>query len=337
MTQTCSVAVVGGGSFGTTIASLAADNGHSVLLWLRSEEAASEINQAHTNSRYLPGVVLNPAVRATTDLAALRQAELVFMAVPSQYCRETARRLAPVLNAGTAVVSTTKGIEADSFKLMSQVLAEELPQARVGALSGPNLAREIAARQLTGTVVASHDPDVCRLAGQVLRSRYLRVYASDDIYGAELGGALKNIYAIIAGMAAALGVGDNTKALLITRSLAEMSRFAVRLGANAMTFMGLSGMGDLIATCQSPLSRNYRVGFEVGQGKTLAQVVESLGQVAEGVNTLQLVKQRADELGVYMPLVQGLHAVLINGHAVDEVVQSMMSRERSSDVEFTLG
>lgn len=332
------VAVVGGGSFGTTLARLVAENGFETRLWLRNAESVAEVNQQHTNSRYLPGVALPEALTATDDLAAaLAGAGIIFMAVPSQFFRSVAHRMSPLVPAGTVLVSTTKGIESEGFRLMSQVLAEEIPQACIGAISGPNLAREIADRQLTGTVIASPDPVVVRTAQEVLRCAYLRVYSNPDIYGAELGGALKNIYAIIAGMAAALGVGDNTRALLITRSLAEMSRFAARLGANPMTFMGLSGMGDLMATCLSPLSRNYRVGFEVGQGRSLDEVVAHLGQVAEGVNTLRLVKHKADELGVYMPLVRGLYEVLFNGRTVGEVVGGMMAAEQNTDVEFVLG
>lgn len=337
MQQQIRVAVVGGGSFGTTLARVVAENGFPVKLWLRNDESVREVNESHCNSRYLPGVSLPDSLVATSDMAdALAGVNAIFMAVPSQYFREVGRRMAPLVPDGTVLLSTTKGIEAKGFKLMSQVLAEEIPQACIGAISGPNLAREIADKQLTGTVIASPDSRVVLTAQQLLRCSYLRVYSNPDIYGAELGGALKNIYAIIAGMGAALGIGDNTRALLITRSLAEMSRFAARLGANPMTFMGLSGMGDLMATCLSPLSRNYRVGYEVGKGRTLDDVVSHLGQVAEGVNTLKLVKLKADELGVYMPLVRGLYEVLFNGRTVMEVVDAMMSADQNTDVEFVL-
>ncbi len=336
--QQTRVAVIGGGSFGTTLARVVAENGFPVTLWLRNQDSVCEVNQRHTNSRYLPDIALPESLVATSDMAqALAGVEAIFMAVPSQYFREVGRQMAPLVPAGTVLLSTTKGIEAEGFKLMSQVLAEEIPQAAIGAISGPNLAREIAAKQLTGTVIASPEPRVVQTAQSLLRCSYLRVYSNPDMYGAELGGALKNIYAIISGMGAALGIGDNTRALLITRSLAEMSRFAARLGANPMTFMGLSGMGDLMATCLSPLSRNYRVGYEVGQGRSLEEVVSQLGQVAEGVNTLRLVKHKADELGVYMPLVSGLYEVLINGKAVMEVVGAMMSADQNTDVEFVLG
>ncbi|MEH6550883.1 MAG: NAD(P)H-dependent glycerol-3-phosphate dehydrogenase [Pseudomonadales bacterium] len=332
------IAVIGGGSFGTALASLMGSNKHTVQLWLRDEVVADAINREHCNKKYLPDLILPESVVATTDLAvAVTGADIVFMAVPSKSCREVARTLAPHIQSEAMLISTTKGIEADSFKLMSEVLAEEIDHVRIGVMSGPNLAREIADQQLTGTVIASLDEELNRTVQEVLRSSYFRVYAGNDMYGVELAGALKNIYAIIAGMAKALAVGENTLGLLLTRSLAEMSRFAERKGANPMTFIGLAGVGDLIVTCLSPLSRNYRVGYSLGEGRDLDEVVAELGQVAEGVNTLQLVKAEADQLGVYMPLMDGLYQFIYNHKSVDEVIGSMMSAEQNSDVEFAHG
>lgn len=329
-----SIVVMGGGSFGTVLANLVAENGHRATLWLRNSKRAAEINDHHFNSVYLPGFQLHERVAASTDIAAVADADIILMAVPSRSCREVAREMAPHVRAATSLISTTKGIEAGTFRLMSQVLREEIPAVRLGVLSGPNLAREIAERQLTGTVIASDDVDLVATIQEVLRSSYFRVYSGSDMYGVELGGALKNIYAIISGMAAAMQIGQNTMGLLLTRSLAEMSRFAVHLGANPSTFIGLAGVGDLIVTCMSPLSRNYRVGYALGEGRDLESVVAELGQVAEGVNTLNLVKHRADELGVYMPLVQGLYQVIYEGRTVAEVVGAMMSAEQNTDVEF---
>ncbi len=201
---------------------------------------------------------------------------------------------APLIPAGTVVVSSAKGIEEGSFKLMSEILEEQLASTRIGVLSGPNLAREIAHQQITATVVASDQPEVCAIVQDILATAYFRVYANDDRYGVELAGALKNIYAIVAGIASALEVGQNTLSALITRSLAEMTRFAARLGADPMTFMGLAGVGDLIVTCTSPLSRNFRVGEALGQGLTLDEAVAKIGQVAEGVKTTRIVKEKAD-------------------------------------------
>ena len=331
------IAVLGGGSFGTVIANIMADNGHTVSLWLRNQKRADEINQQHINSAYLPDYPLNPALKATTDLAeSVAGCDVVFMSVPSSSCRDVARELLGHIDGDTLLISTTKGIEPGQFKLMSQVLAEEVPLARVGVLSGPNLAKEIASGQIAGTVIASQDGELNETVQALLHSGTFRVYASSDVFGVELGGALKNVYAIIAGMAAALGSGENTISMLLTRSLAEMSRFALQKGADPMTFLGLSGVGDLIATCMSPLSRNYRVGFQLGEGKQLEEIVADLGQVAEGVNTLKLLKQESDELGVYMPLVSGLYDVIYNKKTIDEVVGGMMFAEQNRDVEFTV-
>ena len=337
MSQRHQIAVLGGGSFGTVIANIMANNGHQVTLWLRNQERADEINRDHVNTNYLPDYALNPSLRASSHLlSAVENCDIVFMAVPSQSSRNVARELSPHLPDGVIVVSTTKGIEHDGFKLMSQVLAEEIPQARIGVLSGPNLAKEIAANQITATVVASKDNDLNKTVQALLHSGTFRVYASEDVFGVELGGALKNVYAIIAGLAAAMGIGQNTISMLMTRSLAEMSRFAVQKGADPMTFLGLSGVGDLIATCMSPLSRNYRVGFELGQGKDLDQIVAELGQVAEGVNTLKLLKQQSEELGIYMPLVNGLYDIIYTEKTIAEVVGSLMFAEQNRDVEFTI-
>jgi len=331
------VAVLGGGSFGTALASIAADNGARVRQWLRDAELVSTINREHRNTRYLPDFTINANVVADTDLAAvLDGAELVFVAIPSKAFPEVVRQARPWLRPEQILVSTTKGIQADGFKLMSQILEEETGFAHIGVLSGPNLASEIADRQLTATVVASDDALTRARVQTALGCDYFRVYASNDRYGVELGGALKNIYAIAAGMAAALGMGENTRSMLMTRALAEMSRFAVALGANPMTFLGLAGVGDLIVTCSSKLSRNYRVGFALGEGRTLDEAVAALGQVAEGVNTVSLVRDKARAEGIYMPLCEGLYQVLFNQVPARDMARLLMRNEQSSDVEFTL-
>ena len=227
-----------------------------------------------------------------------------------------------------------KGIEAESFMLPSQVLEQEISHCPVGVISGPNLAKEIAQFEITATVVASDNDDLCQRVQTLLASKYFRVYANHDRYGVELAGALKNIYAIVSGIAAAMEVGQNTKSVVLTRSLAEMSRFAVHLGANPMTFLGLSGVGDLYVTCTSPLSRNYRVGLAIGQGKSLDQAIKEVGQVAEGVNTTRLVKEKADLLGIYMPLASALYATLFEQRPIKESLSSMMLAEQNTDVEF---
>ncbi|MDI5890776.1 NAD(P)H-dependent glycerol-3-phosphate dehydrogenase [Halomonas rhizosphaerae] len=335
--QPMRVAVLGGGSFGTALASIAADNGAEVRQWLRDPELAAQITREHRNGRYLPDYAINAAVVASTEMAeVLEGAELVLVAIPSKAFREVVRQARPFLHEDQILVSTTKGIQEEGFKLMSQILEEETGFAHIGVISGPNLASEIADKQLTATVIASDDPQTRTRVQTALGCDYFRVYASNDRFGVELGGALKNIYAIAAGMAAALGMGENTRSMLMTRALAEMSRFAVDQGANPMTFLGLAGVGDLIVTCSSALSRNYRVGQALGEGKTLDEAVQALGQVAEGVNTVRLVRDKAHEDGVYMPLAEGLYQVLFKGVPARDMARLLMLGEQSSDVEFVL-
>lgn len=328
--------VIGGGSFGTAIANILADNGHHTRLFLRDAGAVAEIRETGINSRYLPGFKLNPALEPTADFAgSIRDSTLVFMAVPSRAFRDVLRDMKPHLRADAVLVSCTKGIWPEGFLLMSQLMQQETGSQRIGVLSGPNLAKEIAARMLTGSVVASPHADVRESVQQALSCAYFRVYANQDMFGVELAGALKNIYAITTGMADAIGMGQNTKAMLITRSLAEMSRFAEHMGCNPLTFLGLAGVGDLVVTCSSPLSRNYQVGFRIGQGMSAEEAAKSIGQTAEGVNTLKLVKHKADELGVYMPLVTGLYDVLFAGQPLPGIIKRLMSGDQNSDFEFT--
>lgn len=329
------ITVLGGGSFGTAVANIIASNGNSTFLWMRNAERAATCQVQRENPEYLPGYKLHDNLTVTADLAgALQQSDMVVVSVPSESFREVVRQAAPYIRPDTIVVSTTKGIEEQGFTLMSQILEQELTGVRIGALSGPNFAKEIIQHQPTGTVIASEDERVRVSVQQVLSSRTFRVYANRDRYGVELGGALKNIYAIVSGMAAALGCGHNTSAMLLTRSLAEMSRFANEMGANSMTFLGLAGVGDLILTCTSNLSRNYRVGYALGQGKSLETALDEVGQVAEGVNTLKIVKHKADAMDVYMPLATGLYAVLFEQRDIEAVVQRLMTGEMSQDVDF---
>ncbi|MDC0661808.1 NAD(P)H-dependent glycerol-3-phosphate dehydrogenase [Marinobacter sp. SS21] len=331
------VAVLGGGSFGTAITKVLAENGHTVHFWMRDQAQVKEVAEQRTNSRYMPDVQLAGDISATTDFAAaIANAEAIFVAIPSKAFRSVIKAHAHEFHDGQIVVSLTKGIERDGFKLMSEILQEEIPRTRIGVLSGPNLASEIVNRDLTATVIAAKDPDVRRTVQNLLGCEYFRVYANVDVYGVELAGALKNIYAIVAGLAAALDLGENAKSMLITRSLAEMSRFAVSLGANPMTFMGLAGVGDLVVTCTSSKSRNYRVGYAVGKGKQLDEAAAELGQVAEGIYTLQLVKEKSEEAGIYMPLVRGLYEILYGGASIKAVINGLMMAVQNSDVEFIL-
>lgn len=329
------VTVLGGGSFGTVIANIIAENGYRVNFWMRNETLVNEVNQTHENSRYLPGYRLHDNVVAVHDMQhAVENSDVIFVAVPSAYFRTVVKDMRQWATDDVILISTTKGIEAGTFKLMSEVLREESPQARIGVLSGPNLAKEIAAHDLAGTVIASEHVSVRECVQSVLKSEYFRVYTNDDMFGVELGGALKNIYAIIAGLASAMGMGHNTNSMLVTRSLTEMARFGRHLGADPMTFLGLSGVGDLVVTCSSPLSRNFRIGVALGKGMTIEEAVVDVGQVAEGVNTLKLVQEKAAELKVYMPLVNGLYQIIYNGSSVKSIVTSLMLGEQALDVEY---
>lgn len=333
------VAVIGGGNFGTVLANIAGRNGYRTHLWMRDEQQVADCLEHRENRRYLPGHPLDEHVLPTADLAvALEHSNVVFMTVPSGSFREVTERLARCCDADDTVISATKGIErradGSGFRLMSDILAELLPTRRIGVLSGPNLAEEIAAGHYTGSVAASSDPSVSETVRTVLKCETFRVYENPDVYGVELAGALKNIYAIVCGIAGGLQVGQNTVAMLITRSLAEMSRLAVSLGANPFTFLGLAGVGDLMVTCTSPLSRNYQLGCRLARGLSLEDALADLGKLAEGVNTLRVVHEQARRQDVYMPLASGLYRVLFENGDLSAVVTELMTGGQPVDVEF---
>jgi len=329
------ITVLGGGSFGTAMANTAVRNGCDTMIWIRDPEA-EDINATHINKRYLPDFKLEENLLAVSDLEkAVRDRDIILVAIPSHSFRDVLQQIKPFITS-QAVISLTKGIEANTFSFMSDIIREELPEVPYGVLSGPNLAKEIVAGQPAGTVIASESELVRYAVQQALHSALFRVFASDDVHGVELGGALKNIYAVAMGMAAAYNVGENTKSMILTRALAEMSRFAVKLGANPLTFLGLSGVGDLFATCNSPLSRNYQVGYALGKGKTLEQATTELGQTAEGINTIVQVKARSEELDVYMPITTALYEVIFEGAPPLTIALSLMKNGHRSDVEFVL-
>ncbi len=330
------VTVLGGGSFGTAIANLASRNGCDTRMFIRDAEVAADMQETRRNQRYLPDFVMDENLSFTSGLEfAVRDRDLILVAIPSSNFRTVLRQVAPFIT-GQVVVSLTKGIEPDSFALMSDIIREELPQVAYGVLSGPNLAKELMAGLPAGTVIASPSEAVRSAVHQALASALFRVFANTDVQGVELGGALKNIYAVAMGMGAAYHLGENTRAMLLTRALAEMSRFAVKLGANPLTFLGLSGVGDLIATCSSPLSRNYQIGFALGNGKSLEEAVKELGQTAEGINTIRQVRAQALALDVYMPLTCALYDVIYEGKPPLGIALSLMQTGHRSDVEFVL-
>ncbi|NBS11758.1 MAG: NAD(P)-dependent glycerol-3-phosphate dehydrogenase [Gammaproteobacteria bacterium] len=331
------IAILGAGSFGTVLADQAATNGHQVHLWTRDAEVASAINRDRVNAKYHPTLKLHASIHAYTELAeAVADAELVLLSVPSKVMGEVCQQLAPIVPANASLVSTTKGIERDGFLLMSQVIHRNLPAHAIGVLSGPNIAKELAERHLTASVIASANPLVRERTRQALATKYFRLYSSNDLISVELGGALKNIYAIAAGLADGLGVGDNTKALLITRALAEMSRLSAHMGGNPLTFLGLAGVGDLYVTSVSPHSRNFRIGRALADGQSLETAEAALGQVAEGINTLSLVHAQTASWGVAMPILDALHQVIFGGKPVRQMALQMMQAAHTSDVEFLM-
>jgi len=327
------VAVVGGGSWGTTLAHLFAINGTEVLLWVRRKELAKQINSKHLNQKYLPDYLIQPNVRATTDLEEVaRRSPYIVIAVPSKYLRSTAYDLGEYLRGDQILVTATKGLEDETFFRMSEVLREETCCKKIGALSGPNLAREIMAGHPAATVIASHYEEVIRRGADLLASSVMRVYGNSDVVGVELAGALKNILAIATGVATGIQVGDNAKAFLLTRGLAEISRLGVAAGADPLTFVGLSGVGDMIATCSSPLSRNHQVGRRLGEGETLTDILESMVEVAEGVHTTLVARAFAQRHGVEMPITEGVYKLLYEEVSPQSVVEELMGRRSTYEI-----
>lgn len=330
------LAFLGGGSFGTAMANLAARNGCDTTLWVRNKRTVKAMVKTQTNKKYLPGYKLDDSLKYSHDLAAaVKDKDIVFIAVPGLAFRETLKNIAPFIS-GQSIVSLTKGMEKDTFAMMSDIIKDELPEVNFGVMSGPNLAIEIMKNMPSATVIASESEPLRHAVQAALHSAFFRVFASDDVKGVELGGALKNIYAIAMGMAAAYDVGENTKAMILTRALAEMSRFGVEAGANPLTFLGLSGVGDLYATCSSELSRNYRIGNMLGRGMSIEAAVKKLGQTAEGVNTIQQVHEKATKEGIYMPITHALYAVIYEDKAALGVALHLMEAGFRSDVEFVM-
>jgi glycerol-3-phosphate dehydrogenase (NAD(P)+) len=330
--MTPGVAVIGAGSWGTTVASLAAVQAPTIL-WARRSETAEEVATAHTNSRYLGDAPLDPALRATADLEeAVSAAEILIMGVPSHGFRATLTQMAPHMRPGSPVISLSKGLEPETRLRMTEVVAEETPDHPAGVLSGPNLAKEVLAGQSAAAVVAMPDEQVARTLQEVLSRDVFKIYRSTDVVGAEIAGALKNVYAIAAGIAAGLGSGDNTRALVMCRAIAEMTRLGVAMGGHPMTFAGLAGIGDLLATCISPLSRNRTVGEQLAAGHGVREITESMQQVAEGIKASRSIVRLAEEYDVEMPIAREVDAVVNQGRTPQEAFQNLL--ERVPTIEF---
>ena len=333
--MTGSVAVLGTGSWGTTFAMVLADAGCRVRMCGRREEVCADITKAHRNSEYLPGVLLPETITASTDAAqVLDGADVVVLAVPSQSLRGNLTRWFPLLDSDALLVSLMKGVELGTHLRMSEVIADVTGASadQIAVVSGPNLAKEIAARQPTATVVACADPDGAERVALACSTAYFRPYTNTDVVGVELGGAVKNVIALAVGMAEGLGYGDNTQASIVTRGLAETSRLGAALGADPATLAGLAGLGDLVATCASPLSRNRTFGVNLGSGMSVDEVTAITRRTAEGVKSCRSILQLAESAGVEMPIVAHVVAVVHDGMPVSEMAGSLLSRARKHEL-----
>lgn len=320
--------VLGAGSWGSVLANLASHNVSEVVLWTRDDEAAKAINSSRSNPKYVKHLEFNSNVRAVTDLnrALDGNVQTVIWALPSQASRAVAKVASEFFTGSEILLHATKGIEQGTLKRMSEILREEIPCPRIGVISGPNLADEVARKEPAATVIASKYEEAVQCGQAVLTTDKFRVYAGQDLVGIEWAGTLKNVLAIAAGSLDALKLGWNTRAMLISRGLAEMVRFGVAMGGEMETFLGLAGVGDLLATASSPLSRNYRVGFGLAQGKSVEQIVGELGSTAEGVKTAISVHQYASERNIYMPITEAVFKLVQSEANVAQVLHHLMTR-----------
>jgi len=318
------VGLLGGGSWGTTVAALVSRNA-PVTLWARSQATVDEVNTSHTNRRYLPDARLPEKLRASSNIAeTVSAADVLVMGVPSQNFRSVLLEVRPHIRPWVPVISLTKGLELESRMRMTQIINEVLPGHPAGVLTGPNLAREIMAGQAAASVIAMEDPVIVRELQALFSSGLFRVYTNTDVVGCELGGVLKNIIAIAVGMGDGQGAGDNTRAALITRGLAEITRLGVAMGGQVETFAGLAGMGDMIATCTSPQSRNRHVGIELGRGRTLQAIADEMFMVAEGAKSAPAVIALAEQYGVEMPIVRDVYRVLIGESTASRAYRGLL-------------
>lgn len=331
------VAVLGAGSWGTALAKVLAENGHDVMMWSRIEDAAiiDEINTQHTNETYLKDLELPQSIQGTTDLEeAIKERDVIVVVIPTVGIRSTAKQLNQLIQNPKIIVHASKGLEQGTHERISTILEEEIAEDKrtaVVALSGPSHAEEVAVQDLTSITSASKNEAAAEKVQYLFMNDYFRVYRNDDIIGVELGAALKNIIAVGAGALNGIGFGDNAIAALVTRGLAEISRFGVELGADPMTFMGLSGVGDLIVTCTSPHSRNWRAGKLIGEGYNLEQIQDEIGMAIEGLSTVIAAKELAEARGVEMPITQAIYKVVYEDADVSETILELMRREGKAE------
>ncbi len=329
------VTVFGTGSFGTALANVLAENGHQVLMWGKNEHTVSEINEQHMNSKYLKQAKLDVSIEATLDInKATHFSEIYLMALPTKAMREVATEIDALLSSKKTFIHVAKGIENDTFKRVSEMLEDSISPAHnagIGVLSGPSHAEEVVIKQPTTVAASSKNAEVSLLTQDLFMNDYLRVYTNDDLVGVELGGALKNIIAVASGVITGMGFGDNAKAALMTRGLAEISRLGEKLGADPITFLGLGGIGDLIVTCTSTHSRNFTLGYKLGEGKSLDEALNEMNMVVEGVYTTKSVYHLAKAQDVEMPITEALYSVLFENRPVTESVKDLMGRGKKAE------
>ncbi len=322
--MTLKIGLIGGGSWGTTVASLTAKNSPTIM-WARDANAVADINNHHRNEKYLPGVTLNETLKATTSIKeAVQHADVIVMGVPSQSFRHVLEDAKPYIRPWVPIVSLSKGLERGTQMRMTEIIETIMLGHPAGVLTGPNLAMEIMKGQAAAGVIAMVDNTIATALQKVFRSGLFRVYTNDDVIGCELGGALKNVIAIAAGMGDGAGAGDNTRSAIITRGLAELTRLGVAMGGKPMTFAGLAGMGDLIATCTSSLSRNRYVGVQLGKGRSLDDIINEMSMVAEGVKTCGVVMELAKQYGIEMPITEEVYKVVNEGATVKDAFRGLL-------------
>ena len=329
------ITVFGTGSFGTALANVLAENGHSVLMWGKNENTVDEINQSHQNKRYLKDVTLNETIKATSQLEqAVNFSDIFLIALPTKAIRNVVTEIDQHIKTKKTFIHVAKGIENETFKRVSEMIEDSVSKNHkngVGELSGPSHAEEVVIKQPTTVAASSKDEHISKLIQDLFMNDYLRVYTNNDLIGVELGGALKNIIAVASGIVAGMGYGDNAKAALMTRGLAEISRLGEKLGADPMTFLGLGGIGDLIVTCTSTHSRNYTLGYKLGKGKTTEEALNEMNMVVEGIYTTNSVYHLAKSQNVDMPITNALYKVLFEDKPVKDSVKDLMGRDKKAE------
>ena len=327
------VGLLGGGSWGTTVASLTAKNSPTTI-WARNPKTVEEINQFHTNEKYLPNAKLTRSLKASNSIKeTVEEADVIVLGIPSQSLRKVLEEAKPYIRPWVPIINLAKGLEISTKMRMTEIIEEILPGHPAGVLTGPNLAKEIHFGKAAAAVIAMVDDTIAKKLQTVFSSGLFRVYTNSDVIGCELGGALKNIYAIATGMGDGANAGDNTRSALITRGLAELTRLGIAMGGKKSTFSGLAGMGDLVATCSSTKSRNHHVGFQLGKGKSLDQIISEMNEVAEGVKTAKVVMELSKEYNIDMPITEEIYKVLYEGNTVNDAFRGLLQYEVGSEKE----